>query len=51
MFHTLSKFSESHTLQQGIEELKKLMRTDIKDSERMVIFLTKLTDFNEHIKV
>ena len=27
------------------------MRTDIKDSERMVIFLTKLTDFNEHIKV
>ena len=46
----LAKFSETHTLQSGIEGLKILMKNELTDNERMIMLLNKLTDFNEHVK-
>lgn len=51
LLQILSKFSQSHTLPQGIEELKRLMANDITDNDRMLMFLNSLTDFNAHVKV
>ena len=47
----LSKLGQTHTLQQGVEEIKALMSNDIVDNERMVFFLHSLTDFNSHMQL
>jgi len=46
----LSKFSDNHTLKQGIDELRKVMAVDITDSERMNAFLLAISEQNEHWK-
>ena len=51
LFVILNKFGQPHTLQQGIDELRHLMETEITENDRMVIFLAKLTEFNPHTKV
>ena len=38
-------------MEQGIAELKEFMKNDITDNDRMILFLNKLTEFNEHTKV
>lgn len=35
----------------GIDEVKKFMSTDITDTEKMTIFLSSLSDYNEHMKL
>ena len=35
----------------GIDEIKKFMSTDITDTERMTIFLSQLSDYNEYMKL
>ena len=47
----LSKFGKQHTIVKGGEELKRIMTTDITDNERMVIFLTCLSEINEHMNL
>lgn len=46
----LSKFTDNHTLKTGKEEMKKFMMNDITENERMNLFLTSLSDHNEHMK-
>jgi len=46
----LSKFSDSHTLKTGIEEVKKFMTTEITDNDRMHCFLSAIAEYNEHMK-
>ena len=50
LLSTLSKFSDHHTLKTGIEEIKKFMMNDITETERMNMFLSSLSDHNEHMK-
>jgi len=44
MLAALSKFSDNHTLKQGIEEIRKVMAIDITDSERMNVFLVAISE-------
>lgn len=46
----LSKFSDNHTLKTGKAEMEKFMTNDITENERMNLFLTSLSDHNEHMK-
>jgi hypothetical protein len=48
---SLSKFSESFTLQQGIDEFKQILMTKTTDQDKMNYMIYKLTDFNAHMKV
>lgn len=47
----LSKFGGAHTQKQAANELKRLMKVDITDNDRMVVFLTALGKLNEHMNV
>lgn len=38
-------------MHQASDELKKLMRIEITDNDRMIIFLNSLSDINEHMNV
>jgi hypothetical protein len=46
----LSKFSDNHTLKQGIDEIRRVMAVDITDSDRMNCFLQAISEQNEHWK-
>lgn len=46
----LSKFSDSHTLKTGIDEIKRFMTTEITDNDRMNCFLSAISEHNEHMK-
>ena len=46
----LDKFSKSHTLEKAHEELRTLMQNEISDNDRMMLFLSSLTDFNVHVQ-
>lgn len=47
----LGKFASAHTQQQGANELKRLMKHDITDNDRMIIFLNSLGTFSEHMNL
>lgn len=46
----LDKFSKSHTTEQAHEEIRSLMKNDVSDNDRMMLFLTSLTEFNIHVQ-
>lgn len=50
MLQALSKFSDSHTMAKGIEEMRKIMQVEITDNERMICFLNSVSEHNEHWK-
>jgi hypothetical protein len=51
LLEVLSKFGKQHTIVKGGEELKRIMTTDITDNEKMVVFLTCLSEINEHMNL
>jgi hypothetical protein len=50
LLSALSKFGNNHTLQIAGDEIRRIMQNDITDNERMVMFLTSLSETNEHMK-
>ena len=46
----LAKFQEIHTMSIGTEEINKFMMQEIREHEHMVIFMTKLSAANDHMK-
>jgi len=46
----LSKFSQSHTVLKGAEELREFMATEVTENDRMLMMLNSFTDFNVHVK-
>lgn len=44
----LSKFGEQYTLQQGLEEMRVLISSDITDNDKMNMFLQSLTNFSQY---
>ena len=50
MLQILSKFSDNHTLKNGIEEIKRFMSTEITDNDRMNSFISTVSDHHEHMK-
>lgn len=47
----LHKFGGQHTQQQAADELKRLMKVEITDNERMIIFLSCLANIDEHMNI
>lgn len=51
LLSVLSKFGGQHTQQQAAEELKRLMKVEITDNDRMLMFLTCLANIDEHMNI
>lgn len=47
----LNKFAGQHTQQQAADELKRLMKVEITDNDRMIIFLSCLANIDEHMSI
>lgn len=47
----LAKFQYPHTTSIANDELRKFMTVEITDHEHMVLFLSVLGDFNDHMKL
>lgn len=47
----LNKFAGPHTQQQAAEELKRLMKVEITDNDRMILFLSCLANIDEHMNI
>ena len=51
LLSTLSKFGEVHTMTIANDEINKFMMSEIREHEHMMIFLNKLSEFNNHMKI
>ena len=51
LLQTLSKFGEVHTTTIANDEISKFMMSEIREHEHMMIFLNKLSDVNNHMKL
>lgn len=51
LLNILSKFGDNHTMAIANEEINRFMMQDIREHEHMVIFLNKLSESNEHMKI
>ena len=51
LLNILSKFGDPHMMAIANEEVNRFMMQDIREHEHMVIFLNKLSESNDHMKL
>jgi hypothetical protein len=51
LLNILSKFGSNHTMAIATEEMNRFLMQDIREHEHMLIFLNKLSESNDHMKL